>query len=70
MYFSKDRPEYRKTLELTPPYLLTLIFVTLKLCKVIDWVWFWVLSPMVIYFTLYVIVALIIIIVRTRNDEG
>ena len=24
---------------------LTLIFVTLKLCKVIDWSWWWILSP-------------------------
>lgn len=25
---------------------LTLIFITLKLCKVIDWNWIWVLSPL------------------------
>ena len=25
--------------------ILGLIFVTLKLCKVIDWSWWWVLSP-------------------------
>ena len=25
---------------------LTLIFVVLKLCKVIDWSWWWVLSPL------------------------
>ena len=25
---------------------LTLIFVILKLCKVIDWSWWWVLSPL------------------------
>ena len=25
---------------------LTLIFVTLRLCKVIDWSWWWVLSPL------------------------
>ena len=24
---------------------LTLIFVTLKLCNVIDWSWWWILSP-------------------------
>ena len=28
--------------------LLTLIFITLKLCKVISWSWFWVLSPTII----------------------
>lgn len=26
--------------------LLTLIFITLKLCSVIDWSWWWVLSPL------------------------
>jgi membrane protein YdbS with pleckstrin-like domain len=29
---------------------LTLIFITLKLCKVIDWSWWWVLSPIWITF--------------------
>jgi hypothetical protein len=24
---------------------LTLVFIVLKLCKVIDWSWWWVLSP-------------------------
>ena len=27
------------------PGLLTLIFITLKLCDTIDWSWWWVLSP-------------------------
>lgn len=26
--------------------LLTIVFVVLKLCKVIDWNWWWVLSPL------------------------
>lgn len=26
--------------------LLTIVFITLKLCKVIDWSWWWVLAPM------------------------
>jgi hypothetical protein len=26
--------------------LLTLVFITLKLCKVINWSWWWVLSPL------------------------
>ena len=26
--------------------LLTLIFITLKICKVIAWSWWWVLSPL------------------------
>ena len=30
--------------------ILTLIFITLKLCGVIAWSWFWVLSPMIFGF--------------------
>jgi hypothetical protein len=26
--------------------LLTIVFITLKLCHVIDWSWWWVLSPL------------------------
>lgn len=26
--------------------LLTLVFITLRLCDVIDWSWWWVLAPM------------------------
>lgn len=25
--------------------LLTIVFITLKLCKVIDWSWLWILAP-------------------------
>lgn len=28
--------------------LLTLVFIVLRLCKVITWSWFWVLSPTII----------------------
>lgn len=30
--------------------LLTLVFIVLKLCHVIDWSWWWVLSPLWISF--------------------
>jgi len=30
------------------PTLLTVLFVALKLCDVIDWSWWWVLSPILI----------------------
>ena len=39
------------------PGLLTVIFVVLKLCKVISWSWIWILSPAWISFTLGVIVV-------------
>ena len=33
---------------------LTLIFVVLKLMSIIDWSWFWVLSPLIFAIVLYV----------------
>lgn len=37
---------------------LTLIFITLKLCGVIDWSWLWILSPIWIPFLIGVILGL------------
>lgn len=44
------------------PGLLTLFFVVAKLCNVISWSWWWVLSPALI------ILALVILV--TLADEG
>lgn len=44
---------------------LGLIFVTLKLCNVIDWPWVWVLAPFWIgIIVVLIIVAIFILIVR------
>ena len=40
--------------------LLTLIFITLKLCKVISWSWFWVLSPTIIPLGICVILLIVL----------
>ena len=32
--------------------ILTLVFIVLKLCKVVDWSWWWVLSPVWIPFVI------------------
>jgi hypothetical protein len=39
--------------------LLTIVFITLKLCKVIDWSWVWVLSPVWIAVCIVIIIVLI-----------
>ena len=39
--------------------LLTLIFITLKLCGVINWAWVWVLAPTWIPFIIGIIIILI-----------
>lgn len=38
---------------------LTLVFIVLKLCKIITWSWLWVLSPLWIGFVLGLIIILI-----------
>ena len=40
--------------------LLTIIFMILKLCKVIDWDWIFVFLPIIISFSLYFLIVLII----------
>lgn len=42
---------------------LCLIFITLKLCKVIDWSWWLVLAPIWIPFALLLVLIIIIAIV-------
>ena len=47
--------------------LLTIVFIVLKLCKVISWSWLWVLSPIWLPLALaitFVIVAMIISSIR------
>ena len=40
--------------------LLTVVFVALKLCKVIAWSWWWVLSPAWIYAGLVIVCLMMI----------
>lgn len=48
---------------------LTLIFITLRLCRVIDWSWWWVLSPL--WMPLCVVILLVIIgIIIGGDDRG
>lgn len=42
--------------------LLLLVFITLKLCKVINWSWIWVLSPLWIGFIVIILIVLIIVL--------
>lgn len=49
---------------------LTIVFITLKLCHVIDWNWFWVLSPLVLPFALDLVVGLGINFFRDLKSLG
>jgi hypothetical protein len=43
--------------------LLTIVFITLKLCKVINWSWVWVLSPIWISAGIFLVIVLFTILV-------
>ena len=42
--------------------LLTIVFIALKLCNVIEWSWWWVLSPIWISFGIAIICFLITVV--------
>lgn len=44
--------------------LLTIVFIVLKLCGVIAWSWWWVLSPLWISAILWVILMIIVLLAR------
>ena len=42
--------------------LLTLVFIVLKLCHVIEWSWVWVLAPLWIYIGIPILILVICIV--------
>ena len=42
--------------------LLTIVFIILKLCHVINWNWFWVLSPLIFSIGAGILVIVVLII--------
>ena len=42
--------------------ILTIVSVTLKLCNVIDWSWWWVISPGLIYIAICLLLVIIVAI--------
>lgn len=47
---------------------LTLLFIALKLLKVISWSWWWVLSPIWISIILVIVLAILTVIVDKRRN--
>lgn len=45
--------------------LLTLVFIVLKLCKVINWSWWWVLSPFWLGLALNILIIVIIALIMS-----
>lgn len=49
--------------------LLTIVFIVLKLCNVINWSWVWVLSPIWISAIIAVVVVIIYLIVAYVSSK-
>jgi hypothetical protein len=47
--------------------ILQVAFIVLKLCRVIDWPWLWVLSPTWITLVIAFIIALVFPFIRLKN---
>lgn len=69
MYYKEERQSHNFGGGIGFASLLTLIFIVLKLCKVIDWSWIWVLSPMWISVLLVVLIITICIIVAFKKGD-
>jgi len=48
--------------------LLTIVFIVLKLCKVITWSWVWVLSPLWIGWLIALLLIIIVLIIKKGNE--
>ncbi len=51
------------------PGLLTLLFIGLKLGKVIDWRWWWVLSPLWVSAGIVIVIILSMLLVLIIKDK-
>lgn len=49
--------------------ILQITFVVLKLCKVIDWSWWWVLSPTWTMAGIVVILLITLFVLRRKNER-
>lgn len=47
--------------------LLTIVFIVLKLLKIITWNWFWVLSPVIILTVVFVILGILLFFIGRKK---
>lgn len=48
-------------------HILTIIFIVLKLCNIIDWKWIIVLLPSIIKITIFLIALIILILFQSKT---
>ena len=44
--------------------LLTIVFIVLKLCKIIDWNWWWVLAPLWLPLVIVIVLFAMLLIIE------
>ncbi len=49
--------------------LLTIAFVVLRLCHIIDWSWWWVLSPLLLLATLKLVDVLVFVVINVIHRK-
>ena len=47
--------------------ILTIAFIVLKLCKIIDWSWVWVLSPVWISMLLWMVIIVVYVLLMIKR---
>ena len=52
---------------ITLPWVLTIVFIVLKLCKVINWKWIWVFAPVWICLAVTLVAGIVYIILKLRS---
>jgi hypothetical protein len=54
---------------LTLPWVLTIVFMVLKLCKVINWKWIWVFAPVWISLSVALVAFILYIILKLWSSK-
>lgn len=50
--------------------ILQIVFIVLKLCKIINWSWFFVLLPIMVNIVLFIIIIICAIIYKSIGDSN
>jgi len=64
-----DNKNNGATISLSLPTVLTIVFVILKLTKVVNWSWWWVLSPLWISVILSVVLIIIVLVIAVAIEN-
>ena len=49
--------------------ILAIVFIVLKLVKIINWSWWWVLSPIWMPIVLIIVIGLVVVLIEAIGDK-